>query len=327
MVVRVGFIGTGNAAQSHLGRLQQIECVEIGGLCDLDLARAEATQKKFGGKAYNDYREMLDSERLDAVYICLPPFAHLDQELEAVKRGIHLYVEKPITLDVELGRRIEQAIRQKGVVAASGYHWRYLDTVERLKSLVDQSPIGLAMGHWFGGVPEAPWWRNRYQSGGQLVEQTTHIVDLARYLLGDVAEVGAYGFQGLIRDLPGYNVQDASVVMLRFQSGAIGTITSSCLLTSGGGTAGLTFLGRDIRVDYEAGRLRIERVRQVQEFIPEGDPYLRASQAFVEAVATGDPTGVRSSYADGLRTVQVTLAANHAMQTGQIVRLQPPAHS
>jgi len=321
MAVRIGFIGTGNIAEFHLQRLQQIEEAEIVALCDLDLERAEAAQKKFGGTAYTDYHEMLERERLDAVYICIPPFAHLDQELEAVKRGIHLYVEKPVTLDVELGKRIEQAIRQRGVIAACGYHWRYFDTVERLKSLVDQEPIGLAVGYWFGGVPQAPWWRNRYQSGGQLVEQTTHIVDLARYLLGDVAEVGAYGFRGLIRDIPGYNVEDASVAILKFQSAAVGTITSSCLLTDGGGTAGLTLLGRDLRVDFRSGKLRIERSGQVQEFTPQGDPYLRASQAFVEAVATGDPTGIRSTYADGLKTVQITLAANHAMQTGQIVRL------
>jgi len=321
MAVRIGFIGTGNIAQFHLQRLQQVEGAQIVALCDLDLERAEAAQEKFGGTTYNDYREMFAREQLDAVYICIPPFAHMDQELEAVKRGIHLYVEKPITLDVDLGRSISQAVRRRDVIAVCGYHWRYLDTVERLKSLVDQEPIGLAVGHWFGGVPRAPWWSSRYQSGGQLVEQTTHIVDLARYLLGDVAEVGAYGFQGLIDDIPGYNVDDASVVILRFQSGIIGTITSSCLLTGGGGTAGLTLLGRDLRIDCEARRLRIERSRQVQEFTPEGDPYLRASQTFVEAVATGDTAGIRSTYADGLKTVQVTLAANHAMQTGQIIRL------
>ena len=321
MAVRIGFIGTGNIAQFHLQRLQQIEEAETVALCDLDLERAEAAQKKFGGTVYADYREMLERERLDAVYICIPPFAHLDQELEAVKRGIHLYVEKPITLDMELGKRIEQAVRRRGVIAACGYHWRYFDTVDRLKSLVDQESIGLAVGHWFGGVPQAPWWRNRYQSGGQLVEQATHIVDLARYLLGDVAEVGAYYFRGLIRDIPGYNVEDASVAILKFQSGAIGTITSSCLLTGGGGTVGLALLGRDLRIDCQSGKLRIQRSRQVQEFTPQRDPYLRASQAFVEAVAKGDPTGIRSTYADGLKTVQVTLAANHAMQTGQIVRL------
>ena len=264
---------------------------------------------------------MLEREKLDALYICIPPFAHLDQELEAIKRGIHLYVEKPVILDVELGKRIEKAIQQQGVIAACGYQWRYFDTVDRLKSLAEQEPIGLVVGHWFGGVPQAPWWRSRYQSGGQLVEQTTHIVDLARYLLGDVTEVGAYGFRGLIRDIPGYNVDDASVAILKFKSGAIGAISSSCLLTSGGGTAGLTLLGRDLRIDCEFGKLRIQRSRQVQEFTPQVDPHLRASQVFVKAVATGDPTGIRSTYADGLKTAQVTLAANHAMQTGQIVRL------
>lgn len=321
MTVRIGFIGTGNIAQLHLQRLQQIEEVEIVALCDLDLERAEAARKKFGGTAYSDYHQMLERERLDALYICIPPFAHLDQELEAIKRGIHLYVEKPVILDMELGKRIEKAIQQQGVIAACGYQWRYFDTVDQLKSLVEQEPIGLAVGYWFGGVPQMPWWRSRYQSGGQLVEQTSHIVDLARYLLGDVAKVGAYAFRGLIRDIPGYNVDDASVAILKFESGAIGVISSSCLLTSGGGTAGLTLLGRDLRIDCEFGKLRIQRSRQVQEFTPQVDPHLRASQAFVKAVATGDPSGIRSTYADGLKTAQVTLAANHAMQTGQIVRL------
>jgi myo-inositol 2-dehydrogenase/D-chiro-inositol 1-dehydrogenase len=322
MTVRIGFIGTGNVAQSHLRNLRQIEGAEVAALCDLDPQRAEATQKTFGGAVYGDYREMLDGEQLDAVYVCVPPFAHLDQELAVVRRGIHLYVESPITLDVELGRRVEQAIGQRDVIAACGYQWRYLDTVERLRSVVNEEPIGLAVGHWFGGIPEAAWWKNRYQSGGQLVEQSTHIVDLARYLLGDVAEVGAYGFQELMSDIPGYNVEDASAVILKFQSGAVGAITSSCLLTGGGDTSGLTLLGRDLRADCDAARLRIQRSRQVQEFIPESDPYLTASQAFVEAVATGDASGIRSTYADGLRTVQVTLAASHAMRTGQVVRLR-----
>jgi len=321
MTLRIGFIGTGNIAQAHLQRLDQIEEAEVVALCDLDLERAEAVQEAFGGAVYADYRQMLAREQLDAVYICIPPFAHLDQELEAVKRGIHLYVEKPVTLDVELGRRVEGAVRRAGVIAACGYQWRYLDTVGRLKSLVDRESIALAMGYWFGSVPQAPWWRNRYQSGGQLVEQTTHIVDLARYFLGDVTEVGAYGFQGLLRDIPGYNIEDASVVMLKFGGGAIGAIASSCLLTAGGGGAGLTLLGRDLRIDCEFKRVRIAQSGQVEEFTAQVDPYLRASRAFVEAVASGDPSGIRSTYADGLKTVQATLAASHAMQTGQVVRL------
>ena len=321
MAVRIGFVGTGNIAQTHLQRLQQVENAEVVALCDLDLEQAEAAQKKFGGTVYTDHHDMMERERLDAVYICIPPFAHLDQELEAAKRGIHLYVEGPVTLDVELGSRVARAIQQSGVIAACGYHWRYLDTVEQLKSLIDQEPIGLAQGYWFGGVPQASWRKNRYQSGGQLVEQTTHIIDLMRHLLGGVAEVGAYGFQGLIRDMPGYNVEDASVVILKFQSGVIGTVASSCMQAADGNTAGLTLLGRDLRVDCEASKLRTERSGQVQEFTPQVDPFLKASQAFIEAVASGDPTGTRSTYADGLKTVQVALAANHAMQTGQRVRL------
>jgi predicted dehydrogenase len=321
MATRIGFVGTGNIAQIHLQRLQGLADAEVVALCDVDASRAEEARQTCGGTVYSDHHDMLEQERLDALYVCVPPYAHLDQELEAIARGIHLYVEGPVVLDVELGRRIEREAQQNGVIAASGYQWRYLDTMDRLRSLVEEEPIGLAMGRWLGGIPDVPWWRNRYQSGGQLIEQASQMVDLARYLLGEVTEVGAYASSGLMDDIPGYNLDDASVVVLRFESGAVGTIASSCLLTGGGGTIELTLLGRDLRADCGASRLRIERSGQAQEFTPQVDPYLRASQAFLEAVSTGDPAGIRSAYGDGLKTVQVVLAANHAMQTGQIIKL------
>ena len=99
--VKIGFIGTGGIANAHLNSLARMEDVEITALCDVVKEKAEAAGRKFGGKVYLDYRRMLDKEKLDALYICVPPFAHQDQELIACQKKIPFFVEKPVTLSLE----------------------------------------------------------------------------------------------------------------------------------------------------------------------------------------------------------------------------------
>ena len=92
-----------------------------------------------------------------------------------------------------------------------------------------------ALGYWMGGMPGVPWWRVRAESGGQHVEQTTHIFDLCRYLVGsDVVAVHGFAGQGSMTDVPNYDVDDMSVVNLKFASGAVANITSACMLEGWG---------------------------------------------------------------------------------------------
>src|SRR5438105_2869514 len=108
--VRLGFLGTGGIAGHHLKQLQEVPGAEIVALCDVVAERAEARAQEFGGRAYRDYRQMLEREELDALYVCVPPFAHDDAEVQAARRGIHLFVEKPVTLTMEKGLEVLQAI-------------------------------------------------------------------------------------------------------------------------------------------------------------------------------------------------------------------------
>ena len=79
--MRIGFVGTGGIANYHLEHLVKIKEAEIVALCDVAEERAKGAAKKYGGTAYSDYKKMLDKEKLDALYICVPPFAHQSQEL------------------------------------------------------------------------------------------------------------------------------------------------------------------------------------------------------------------------------------------------------
>lgn len=319
--LRVGFLGVGGIAAGHLRNLAAMEGVTVAAVCDTAIERAVPVGHAYGAPVYTDVTTMLDAQALQALYVCLPPFAHSGQELQAVERGLHLFVEKPVALDLGLAHRTASELQRRGLIGAVGYNWRHLQTVQEIRRRVAPEEVALAMGYWIGGLPGVSWWRRRDGSGGQAVEQTTHIFDLARYLMGEVVSVGAMGVRGHMTDIPDYSVDDASVVTLRFASGAVATITSSCLLASGG-RVGLELVGRDLWVELMSGTDAVyRRGGQSEHLSGGGDPYKLEDELFIAAVRAGDAAGIRSTYQDAVRTLGVTLAANQAMESGQVVTL------
>jgi predicted dehydrogenase len=163
------------------------------------------------------------------------------------------------------------------------------------------------------------WWRTRSQSGGQLVEQTTHIVDLARHLVGDVARVRAVSRRGLQTDVPGYDIDDASMAQLEFKNGVIGTIVSACTLNFGYRIQ-LDLVGRDFVVEVGGNKVTHMTAGVTNTWEYRESPYDAEMAAFLTAVKTKDTSGIRSAYEDALKTLAVSLAANQSMETGRAVK-------
>ena len=318
MAIRIGFVGTGGIAQMHMKNLQRIEGAQVVAMYDVAADRAAAAAAIFPGcKVYGSAQELIEKAGLQALWVCLPPFAHEQQEIQAAKAGINLFVEKPIATTVEKAMAINEAIGSSGVIAAVGYNWRWLDITARAKEILKSAPIAMAHGYWWGGMPGVSWWRRKDQSGGQAVEQTTHIFDLARYLLGEVKQVFALGYQGLMRDIEHYNIEDASTVLLEFASGTIANISSTDLLPSGAGKTGLDLVGRDIRLEHNHRSLTVYRSAERTIYDAQNDPYFVEDNAFIEAVASKDASKLLCTYDDALRTHMVTMAANRSLATGR----------
>ncbi len=320
MGVRIGFIGTGGIAGMHLGLLPDIERAELVAYADIQVERAQAAADRCGGRAYGDYREMLDREELDAVYVCLPPFAHGDPELAVLERNLHLFVEKPQALDVDTARDIAAKVEERGVLSCVGYNWRYLDATEKARDLLSGARPALAIGYWIGNTPGSPWWRVKSKSGGQIVEQTTHVYDCARYLMGDVVSVYAAGTKGRMLDLPDYDVEDASTVSLVFESGAVATILSSCVAEQGYGTA-LEVIARGLTVKIAGGNLEVVREEETVRYPGRNNPYRLENELFLQAIEEENPSLIRSAYGDVVNSLAVTLAANESMESGEVVHL------
>jgi predicted dehydrogenase len=317
---RIGFVGAGGIAHRHFGVLATFKDVEIAGVADPDAGRAQAAAERTGGRAFPGHEAMLDQLDLDALYICVPPFAHGDPERAAIERRLPFLVEKPISLDKALTLEIDEAVRRTGLVTAVGYHWRYLDTVDEVRRLLAGNPAQLMSGYWLDQTPPPEWWWREDRSGGQIVEQATHVVDLARFLAGDVVEVFGMAGRRDRGDFPGLDVATVSTATLRFASGAIATLSATCLLRWAhrvglhvfADTLAIEISDHDLMVDVGRGR----PVRGA-----EGDPVWREDRAFIDAVRGGE-NRIRAPYAEAAQTHLVALAIAQSARCGSPVRME-----
>ncbi len=321
MAVSVAFIGCGGIARNHMRQLSNIDGVKFVAFCDVAEGKAKEVAALYGGKAYARHREMLDGEKIDALYVCLPPHAHTDQEVLAAEKGIALFVEKPVARTAEKADEVSDAISRSGVVNSVGYNWRYTESVEIMGKMLKGRDIAFVEGAWIGGMPGVHWWRVMAESGGQAVEQTTHIFDLARYVVGEVVAVQAFERTGLMGDVEDYDVHDATVANLKFENGAIGTVVSSCVV-SRGSRVGLSVFCRGLTAENSGGKLTVHSPEKTDIFYNERDPYMEEDRIFIEAVDMKDGSRILSSYADAVKTLKVTLAVNDSIEKGGVpVRL------
>lgn len=309
MSCRVGFVGAGGIARRHADVLARFDDVAVVAVADMDAGRAAALAP--GAAVFGDWRAMLDAGGLDALFMCVPPFAHGAIELAAAGRGIPFLVEKPLAVDLAVAERVAAAVEAAGLVTAVGYHWRYLDFLDRAREALAGRPARLVMGFWLDSTPPVDWWGVAAKSGGQMVEQATHLFDLARDLVGEAEVVGAAGGRTRRAGHEALDIADAGVAALRFEGGAVGTMAATCLL-GWKHRVELQLFGDGLAIELGDGHLMIDTGQGRPVWHPASDPVEREDRAFLDAV-TGRGGGVRVDYAEALRTHRLVVAARDAM--------------
>lgn len=317
--VKVGFVGVGGIAGVHLENVSKNSDAVIVAVCDIVEDNAKQKGLQYNATAYTDLDVMLEKETLDAVFVCVPPFAHDEIEEKIVQRGIHLLVEKPLGLDLETVRRKAKVIKNSGVICGTGYCLRYLDTVAKAKEYLKDKKIAMVRGHYITSFVQTPWYREMSKSGGQLVEQSTHTLDLMRYLAGDIDNVYANMSLQVLSDIPNIDVPDVTSVNLTFTSGAVGHLDSS--FTQCDHRSGVEILGKDFRVVIDGTNLTIVDRDSSITYKSKVDFYQEQDRRFIEAVIKGDPGLLLSDYEDGARTLAATLASNKSNKVGLPIKL------
>ncbi|HIW32560.1 MAG TPA: Gfo/Idh/MocA family oxidoreductase [Candidatus Paenibacillus intestinavium] len=322
MSLKVGLIGTGWFADTHAKLIAAQEDVQLTAIVGSSQQKADDFASRFNGaKGFQSVDDMLDAEKLDAVYICTPPFAHGHIEEALIERSIPFLIEKPLSSEADLPAQLLQKIEAKQLITSVGYHFRYMDSADKARQLLADRNIAMSLGYWMGGAPGGTWWRRQDRSGGQFVEQTTHIVDLLRYLVGEVTEVYAAYSEGILtKQDANANVADAGTVTLKLDNGNIATISNTCVIPTG--------YASGLHIYTDAGKLEIGHggVKDITtastiDYHNQSNAYENETKAFLHAVRTGDTSLIRSTYKDAHRTHLVTMAANESAATGQVIKL------
>ena len=317
--LKIAFIGVGGIAGNYRGSLKQLEC-PIAAVCDINAERAAAIATEENATAYTDHTEMLQKEKPDAVFTCIPPGAHTTQVADAGAAGAALFVAKPVAQDLETAQHARDAIDAAGVINQVGYMARYSDITAKAKELVGDQKLTMGIGRFLTRMgANHPWWGKYDISRGQMVEQTTHVFDLIRYFLGDVESVQAYGIKGVSDGIADF--EECTVCNLKFQSGAVGSITSTCVARAHENFA-TELVGDDLylKLTHDSG-LRGQIGGEGVDYTGTEAGYFRQVEQFIKAVDANDQGLVLSSYADAVKSLAVTLAANRSLETGQVEQI------
>ncbi len=348
---KLAIIGCGGIGTYHLGHLLGFkDIVDLVGFCDLIESKAQAFVQKAGcGKAFTDFRKMYDEVKPDMVFICVPPYCHGDIEYETIKRGIHFFVEKPLTLDLDMAYDIRDKVKAAGLITATGFQCRYSNLVEPNKEFIRNHQIVYVECARIGGIPGVEWWQDKVRSGGQIVEQTIHQFDIIRYVFDEPTEVFTYGTRNFISQ-PGFATDSVSTTAVKFASGALGSISTGCYAKNGNVfESKITFSARDCRADLailghfttygDVAKLEEAKDKPTAGLVlsndgtmqtvsgnkivykQDGDAGILCDRTFIEAVISGDGSKIRSPYDDALKSLVFTMSCNQSMDSGLPVKI------
>ncbi|HZI35964.1 MAG TPA: Gfo/Idh/MocA family oxidoreductase [Gaiellales bacterium] len=321
--MRIGLIGAGAIARRHVGVLSALDGVELAAVCDSDLARAESIAA--GAALYGSWQQLLEHP-LEAVFVCTPPAAHAEPAIAALRRGLAVYLEKPLARAAADGEAIVAAWHESGGVCAVGYQWRSLALLGRVRDGLAGAAPGMLISRSVGPTEPgraASWFGDPAASGGILFELGSHDIDLQQALAGPAASVQALSGRGL--GAGGGALDDAVAVLVRYAAGGLGVISVAWTDMQEPPIYGLDVLAPEVALhlalDPEfrlAGRAHGETVDEEEQ----ADPRTSAVTGFLDAARRRDPTAVACTPEDALGTLRVALAAEQAIAGGEAVRLE-----
>lgn len=315
--IRIGFLGAGHIAGTHMRILAKDPRARVAGVYDVSAERARAS----GAPLFASPDALLDA--VDAVYITMPNRLHAENALRALERGKHVFCEKPMAVTLEDARRVEQAAARAGTVLQVGHNRRFAPVYQKAKAVLGEIP---ALAAHFkmnrGELENPPWTADDAVTGGYLFETPIHIFDMAAFLMGECMEITARA-EKLV-----YDTLDTFTALFRFASGRTATFLSCAY-------SGWSFPFERVEVYGRHATLCTEEMDRVSVAPSLAAPvewsdyrhlpweerwgYVAEDRLFLDSIEQSKPPAVTA--ADGARAVRMALAIYESARTGAPVKL------
>jgi predicted dehydrogenase len=234
--IKIGMISYEHIHAEFRSRaLNEMNDVEIVAIADENERRGNEAHRKFGGAYFGDYRELLKRNDLDLVFIHSANQKHKAMVLDTIRAGKNLFCEKPIATNAADALEMTEAVEKSGVRNTVGFCSRYIPEAQRAKHIIDQGLLGriISVQAVIGlagikeiGCPDymADWMEDPVLGGGgALIDEGAHAFDLLFWLVGDIEGVSC-AKQNL--DKPHLAVEDSAMTLVRFRSGALGSLST-----------------------------------------------------------------------------------------------------
>ena len=343
--VRLLLIGAGVIGRTHIDRIGRDPHLALAGIAEPSAA-GTALAEQLGVPWAASHLELLDRTQAQGAIVATPNASHVGMAIDCLERGVAALVEKPVADTVAEALALVQAQQRTGVPVLVGHHRRHNPINSRARSIVQDGRLGrVVTANVMCTVlkPDAYFdaaWR-RQPGGGPVLINLIHEIDMLRFLCGEITEVQALSSNAV----RGFAVEDTAAAVLRFASGALGTVVLSDAAASPwcwdfcaaeqdqyprqdvqshfiAGTHGSLSLPDLALWNYRGERSWHAEMTLEKTFVHKADAYSRQLQHFA-AVIEGREAPLCSAV-DGLRTLQATLAVAEAARSGQAVSCTLP---
>lgn len=322
--IKVAIIGAGHIAGQHLANLRALDRSELVGVCDIAPGRAETVCREHGGRPYTRFEEMLDREKPEAVLLTTPQTVRYEPIRACAECGIPVFLEKPPALDMAMARKTAAVLRQHKLLHSVGFLYRYCQIVQRARQLMQGRTVHIVRMYFYTPmIPQKekfnPFFFLKEQSGGIVLDQAVHFLDLVRYLTRDeISEVHGVG-SNLYRPKSNEITTDENITLnLRFRGGTVGSHAHTWAFYRWQCEIELVGPQARLLLDMCANKLSGVVDDMMIEYAPGDDGYRAELATFLGAVETGNPSCIRSDYDDAVKTLAVCLAANRSLETRKV---------
>ncbi|USK29529.1 Gfo/Idh/MocA family oxidoreductase [Bacillus sp. CMF21] len=334
--IRSAVFGLGRLGYWHAVNVAKIRNAELVAVCDMNIETAKRVAEELEAPVFTaNPDDIFQDDTIEAVIIASPTSTHFDLLKRASESGKAIFVEKPLTIDLKEANEIKGMIEKNNSICQVGFMRRFDPAYDAAKKRIDAGDIGDPI--YFRGIsrdPHAPHEAFIKHSGGMFVDVSIHDYDIARYLMkSEVTSVSAHGLVLKYPFLEKYGDVDQSLTYIDFASGAAGDAEASRNAYYGYdiraeimGTEGSIFIGNlrehNIQILTKAGN--------THDILPDfpsrfTDAYnLELSDFFRVVAENGTP---RVTVDDGVKALEIALAARESYQTGQKFELSQLAVS
>jgi UDP-N-acetylglucosamine 3-dehydrogenase len=279
-------------------------------VCDREAARAQSLGERYGVAYYTRFEELLEREAVEAVTICTPTTTHFEIAVEAVERGRHVFVEKPMVSTSEEAMRLLAKAEARGVHLMVGFIERFNPGVQRVKGLIESGVFGdvvLAFARRVGRWPE------RIGDVGVVKDTAIHDLDIMRFLFEQEPQ-SLYARMGSL----GHRFEDYAQIMLAFHGIQTGFIEANWLTPQKKRTLTVTCENAIVTLDYLTQKISVEDMYGQRDIGSKWEePLLRELQDFVESVVEDRPPSVTGM--DGLKALTLAEQAMASAETNTVI--------